>query len=237
MRGINRQSIFEDEEDKQRFIETLAHYKTVSCYQLFAYCLMDNHVHLLLAERKEPIATIIKRVSSSYVLWFNKKYGRCGHLFQERFKSENVDNDSYFLNVLRYIHQNPLKAHIVKDIAEYKWSSYLGYTRKTDNIDQEYVFKIFSDTSTEALKQFEQFSRENNTDSCLEIEEAKVVMNDEQLREAIKKRFGMEAIKIKNEARQQQDMILKEIKSSANNISTRQLARITGLSQTRIWKV
>jgi len=117
MRGINRQSIFEDEEDKHKFIETFARYTEISCYRLFAYCLMDNHIHILLEEQKEPLAMIMKRISSSYVLWFNRKYGRCGHLFQERFKSETVDNDRYFLTVLRYIHQNPLKAKLVKDIS------------------------------------------------------------------------------------------------------------------------
>lgn len=236
MRGINRQSIFTDEEDKQNFIEALVRYKEISCYQLFAYCLMDNHVHILLAEQEEPIATIIKRISSSYVMWFNKKYGRCGHLFQERFKSEIVDNDTYFLTVLRYIHQNPLKAHMVKDIAEYKWSSYLGYTGESEIINREYVLEIFSGQSTEAIKRFEQFSLESNTDICLEIEDVKTVMSDEQLRKVIKERFEIEAIKLRDEIRHKQDLILKEIKSIASNISTRQLARITGLPQTRIWR-
>jgi len=98
MRGINRQSIFESEEDKHKLIETFARYKEISCYRLFAYCLMDNHIHILLEEQKEPIAMIMKRISSSYVLWFNRKYGRCGHLFQERFNADtgNYHRGQYF---------------------------------------------------------------------------------------------------------------------------------------------
>ena len=85
LRGINRQDIFEDKEDRQRFIETIKHYKTVSQYEIYGYYLMSNHVHLLVGEKDESLATAIKRISGSYVYWYNKKYGRCGHLFQERY--------------------------------------------------------------------------------------------------------------------------------------------------------
>ncbi|WP_442596711.1 transposase [Neobacillus sp. D3-1R] len=109
LRGINRQTIFEDDEDRQKFLETLKKYKDISQFQLYSYCLMDNHVHLLVREMEETLSDAIKRVSSSYVYWYNFKYERVGHLFQERFKSENVENTSYFLTVLRYIHQNPVR--------------------------------------------------------------------------------------------------------------------------------
>jgi putative transposase len=104
LRGINRQIIFEDEEDKTRFLETLRKYKDISKYQLYVYCLMDNHIHLLVKESGETISEAIKRISSSYVYWYNTKYERCGHLFQDRFKSEIVENTTYFFTVLRYIY-------------------------------------------------------------------------------------------------------------------------------------
>jgi len=114
LRGINKQIIFEDNEDKERLLDTLKRYKPVSNYELYGYCFMDNHIHILIKETTEPISMVVKRISGSYVAWFNWKYGRCGHLFQERFKSEAVENDAYFLTVLRYIHQNPVKAGLVK---------------------------------------------------------------------------------------------------------------------------
>jgi REP element-mobilizing transposase RayT len=119
LRGINRQSIFEDDEDRLTLLASLKRYKEISQCRIFAYCLMDNHVHILLQEIKEPIGMIIQRISSSYVMWYNRKHERCGHLFQERFKSEAVETDSYFLTVLRYIHQNPIKAKIVNDTADW----------------------------------------------------------------------------------------------------------------------
>ena len=104
LREINRQTIFEEDEHKSKSIETLAKYKKVSSFELYAYCLMDNHVHLLVKEMGESISTALKRISSSYVYWYNMKYERCGHLFQELFKSENVEDDACFTTVLRYIH-------------------------------------------------------------------------------------------------------------------------------------
>lgn len=95
LRGINRQSIFEDDEDRVKLIESFARYKEVSQCRIFAYCLMDNHIHILLQEVKEPISKILQRVSSSYVIWYNRKHERCGHLFQERFRSEAVETNSY----------------------------------------------------------------------------------------------------------------------------------------------
>ena len=123
LRGINQQTIFEDEEDYLKFIETLKEYKAVSGYKVFAYCLMSNHIHILIKVEKEDLDLIMKRIGGSYVYWYNWKYYRKGHLFQDRFKSEVVEDDAYFLTVLRYIHQNPVKAGIIKNIDQYKYSS------------------------------------------------------------------------------------------------------------------
>lgn len=135
LRGTNRQNIFEDDEGRQKLLETIRHYKTVSEYEVYAYCIMSNHIHLLIKEITEPLSLAIKRISSSYVYWYNWKHERCGHLFQERFKSEPINDNQYFLTVLRYIHQNPTKAGLSKNIDEYKWSScheYIGKAKVTD---------------------------------------------------------------------------------------------------------
>ncbi|WP_198543854.1 transposase [Petroclostridium xylanilyticum] len=88
---------------------------------------MNNHIHLLLKEGKEAISQAMKRIGASYVYWYNMKYERYGHLFQDRYKSEKVEDDKYLLTVLRYIHQNPIKAGIVEEAIKYKWSSYIEY--------------------------------------------------------------------------------------------------------------
>ena len=116
LRGINQQQIFEDEEDYNTFIKILEEVQQKSKFELFAYCLMGNHVHLMIKEGEENIETIFKRIGGKYVYYYNTKYERAGHLFQDRFKSEPIDTDSYFMVVLRYIHQNPIKAKICSNI-------------------------------------------------------------------------------------------------------------------------
>ena len=137
LRGVNKQQVFEDEEDYIRFLNVLrrqtqpdvdAQGQTFQprCH-VYAYCLMGNHVHLLLKEGSETIGNIKKRIASSYVYYYNHKYDRVGHLFQERFKSQPVNDFSYFTTLLRYIHQNPLKAMLVDSMDEYEWSSWQEY--------------------------------------------------------------------------------------------------------------
>jgi len=145
LRGINKQRIFEDTQDYHKFLETIKISKDKSGYTLFAYCLMSNHVHLLIKEGKESLGNSFRRIGASFVYWYNWKYSRCGHLFQDRYKSEPVETDSYFLTVLRYIHQNPIKAGIVKEIGQYPWSSYQEYITKPEICDTAFALKLFSE--------------------------------------------------------------------------------------------
>ncbi|MBT9153211.1 MAG: hypothetical protein DDT35_01440 [Firmicutes bacterium] len=128
VRGINKQKIFLHAHDKARYLDALWRAKEGSKCSIYAYCLMSNHVHLLLSEGDETIGEVMKRIGSSYALGFNQKYERIGHLFQDRFMSEPVETDDYMLAALRYIHQNPVKAGMVTACDEYMWSSYIAYT-------------------------------------------------------------------------------------------------------------
>ena len=140
MRGINRQDIFEDKEDYVRFLlcmqqmleplDDLGNRLPPLC-TFYAYCLMSNHVHLLIKTHHEDIGATIKHLAVMYALYFNRKYSRAGHLFQDRFKSEPVNDMEYFTTLLRYIHQNPLKAGIVQSVSDYPWSSWQEYTGET----------------------------------------------------------------------------------------------------------
>jgi len=109
IRGINQQNIFSGDEDYEKFIAIFSKYHKKSEYEIYAYCLMGNHAHLLIKEGKEALSHAMKRIGTSYVSWYNWQYNRKGHLFQDRYKSEPVEDDVYFLTVLRYIHQNPSK--------------------------------------------------------------------------------------------------------------------------------
>ena len=116
---------------------------------------MGNHVHLLIKEGKETLSNTMKRIGASYVYWYNWQYNRKGHLFQDRFKSEAVEDDAYFLMVLRYIHQNPLKAGLTNDIASYKWSSYKEYMTETKIVNVDFVLSLFDKEKDKAIEKFE----------------------------------------------------------------------------------
>lgn len=122
LRGVNRMRIFVDEADYLYLLDRMHQMKEHA--EIFAFCLMSNHIHILMRAVDEPIGMVMKRVTSSYVYYFNHKYDRVGHLFQERFKSQPVEDDEYFVTLLRYIHQNPVKAGMVSSAEFYRWSSW-----------------------------------------------------------------------------------------------------------------
>ena len=225
LRGINQQQIFEDEEDNEKFIQVLKDCKAISEYKILAYCLMGNHVHLLLKIEKEPIEQVFKRICGRYVYWYNVKYQRVGHLFQDRFKSEPVEDDAYLLTVIRYIHQNPVKAGLCGKIEDYKFSSYNDFVSKSWLVDTDFIFQIIS------KKEFVRYNNAENMDKCLEIEdEKKIRVTDEQANIIIEKYTNCKSVsefqKLDSVSRDEYIAILKE-----NGLSIRQISRLTGTSK------
>jgi len=174
IRGNRKQDIFLEDEDKSRFIKILKKVKQKGEYELFAYCLMNNHVHLLIKEKNEQISQTMKRINVSYVNYFNQKYQQIGHLFQGRFKSEPIEDETYLLAVLSYIHNNPLNAFIVKNLEEYTWSSYCLYTKKLSHqdflINKENILSLFSPDKDRAIDLFIRYHRQNRLEKSNIIE-------------------------------------------------------------------
>lgn len=123
LRGVNRDALFLEDEDCQRFLFALFQAKQASGCLVLAYCLMPNHVHLVLEQGNEAIGISVKRLGVRYAGWFNRKYGRVGHLFQDRFRSQPVEDDAYFITLLRYVWNNPVAAGLVTRPEEFRWSS------------------------------------------------------------------------------------------------------------------
>ena len=143
-RGVNQFDIFEDDEDMYVFMTVLKSCKERSDFKLHAFCLMPNHVHLLMETNQEPLEIIFKRLGSKYAGWYNLKYERVGHLFQDRFRSEKVETEAYFRTVLRYSIQNPMKAHMEDKPGTYKWSSYLADEKGAGTLaDTQYAIDLF----------------------------------------------------------------------------------------------
>lgn len=228
VRGINRQNIFTDTADRYKFLDLVKQYKPKCGYSIFAYCLMDNHVHLVLKEGEEPLEGFMKRIGVSYVSWYNGKYNRIGHLFQDRYKSEVIEDDKYLLEVIRYVHQNPVKAGITTDPGSYPWSSYLEYLGSADITDTAFILGMLSLNDNKAQKLFMDYMGENGRNDTDLAE--KVRLTDEAAREMIEHLLGdFSTEELANMDKEQRNALLGKLKGGAG-LSIRQIARITGLT-------
>lgn len=229
IRGINRQIIFEDKDDKIQYLKTLKRYKAISKYKLYGYCLMDNHIHLLCKEIDESISNVVKRISSSYVHWYNAKYERSGHLFEGRFKSETVEEVRYFLTVLRYIHQNLLKAGVSKSVLNCKWTSIREYLDKPNLVDTELALQLFSHDEKKAIELFKAYSCGLNKENGLEIKNS-VKIADQEVLEIMRSLGIPNSSSLQQMNKKDRDKLLKKLKE-IEGVTIRQVARITGISK------
>ena len=129
-RGDNRELIFLDATDYQQYLLLLRRYKDRLGFKLHAYALMPNHIHVILEPAPEmTVSRILQCLTITYTKWFNRRYGRVGHVFQGRFHSRLIEKDAYLLVASRYVHLNPVRAQLARRPADYPWSSYHEYVR------------------------------------------------------------------------------------------------------------
>lgn len=155
-RGANHQKIFSDDSDYQYIAALIKMTQNKYGFKLHAYCFMTNHYHLLLETENEHISKIMKQIDEFYTRYYNVKYHRDGALFRGRFKSCEVKEDSYFLQTSRYISLNPVKAGMVENPEQYKWSSFRTYIGAvTDQITStERTLQYFKDSSCTLYRDF-----------------------------------------------------------------------------------
>ncbi len=222
LRGINKQNIFEETEDYEKMRFLLQQNIALGGIELYGYCLMSNHIHLLLKEGSEPLENTMKRLASKYAVWFNTKYSRLGHLFQDRFKSETVEDPPYFLTVLRYIHFNPVKAGLTKRPDEYTYSSYTCYFGEENFVDTE---KAFSYMPKEMLLEFH---NAGCWDTCMDMPEAVMPRLTEEQATAEMRRITKcdSSAEFQALPRDKRDKMIAKMKTKG--LSIRQISRLTG---------
>ncbi len=164
-RGNRRQGIFRDERDLKRFLACLSDCKTRFALRLYAYALMKKHVHLLVEVETVSLSKIMQSLLFRYTQYFNRRYGEVGHLFQGRFKAIVCDKDAYLLELVRYIHLNPVRARIVRRPEDYAWTGHLKYLGKEgeDLIDEGFVLEQLSNNRKLARRRYRHFVREGMT--------------------------------------------------------------------------
>lgn len=228
-RGVNKQRIFEDSADFDKFLSVLRKYQNTCDYKIIAYCLMSNHIHLLLKTGTMPMGRIFQHISPSFVCWYNKKYERVGNLFQSQFKSRPVNDCSQLMTVIRYIHQNPVKAAICSHPGQYDYSSFKDYF-DNDLIDSSFVLSAVSPDF------FFSYNCAENDDRCLDIEDEQPRLDDER---AAKIMYRLSGCSNASEFQKLEEHLRNEVLYDLwmAGISVSQASRITGISCGVIRKV
>lgn len=231
LRGNGKQDIFLDEQDYKKFIKEIVKTKEKYGYELYAYCLMTNHVHLVIYDKNDMLSKIFQSLAVSYSAYFSKKYEKVGHLFQNRFLSKEVETSKYLMQVCRYIHQNPMKAKIL-NVDNYKWSSYKEYITKPYIVDTKILMKLFGENKKDAVKNFIVYNkgRAESINDYLEFEFINK-MADEQAKGKIKEILEMDDLeKLKEYNFKIRDEKIRKLKN-LKGVSKSQISRVLGLNR------
>lgn len=220
-KGLNGQTLFEDDSDYEKMTDIISDIKEEKEFKVYAYALMSDHVHLFIHEREAgDIKKIMHKLLTRYAGYYNFKYTRSGPLIENRYKSEPIEDEVYYLSLVRYIHQN------ASDMTGYKWSSYKSYIDGDGIADTDDVLDMFSRDGEEAVKLFVEFHQDTEMTDFF-ISETKR-LTDEQLKRKMRGVLGeeIEISKLPKKERDEKLAILRD-----NGFTIGELERITGISR------
>jgi REP element-mobilizing transposase RayT len=231
-RGTGRQIIFEDDADRRVFLDICASALGRYSAELYAWCLMSNHVHLVVHATMDNLASFMKSLCGQYARYFNKKSERSGHLFQERYRSEAIADEQYLLTVVRYVHNNPEKAGIC-EARDYPWSSYHEYAGTPELSSTELVLDLIGGASELAS-----FHREYASSDCIDIAEQNRVatLSDDRAANYAQEILGRDTfLGIKGLDRAERNSALVQLRNAG--FSIRQVERLTGIGRGVIFRI
>ena len=194
-RGNQGQAIFKDHPDRLRYLDLLEESQRRFKYSLYAYVLMDNHVHHLIQIGQTPLAKVMQNILFRYTRYWNVKYKKNGHLFQGRYKAILCDKDSYLLELIRYLHLNPVRSKIVKDPNRYPWSSHKAYLEGVGEkwVAVDEILPLFAKTPAQAVTAYRRFVHDGlhvgHRDDLYDVVE-QTYLGDEQFVEAVEERVS-----------------------------------------------
>lgn len=238
-RGIDRQDIFYDDKDKRIFLKQLKEVKQKFEFEVYAYCLMYNHIHLVIRVQNGLISKIIQSLEIRYSQYFNNRYDRTGHLFENRFRSKNVEDKQYLLDVCRYVHRNPESAGISSTV-NYKWSSYNEYIGSAILVNKKILLHYFED-KIENFVDFTTNKRRNIYQDIKESLEYELInsFNDEEIKDIIIKKYRFNSINDFSKLNKfEKEEIIFDLKKLPGTNKT-QLSRVIRVSRRiieRIWE-
>ena len=221
-RGIGKQVLFEEPDDYHFYLNKLHEYCSECDVSIYAYCLMTNHVHLLVCDHEGSLSTLMKKLGVSYAGYFNKKYCRSGHLFQDRYFSTPITSEQQLLAALRYILNNPKKAGIC-EADSYPWSSYELYDSQSSFVDASILRDMLGER-----KEYEAFVRAGEADSGMEFEPFR--KDDEWAKSVIRDLLNVESgTVLQTMSISERNACIRALKS--HGLSVRQIERLTGIGR------
>lgn len=237
VQGRRLEKIFALTEDKELYLDTLLRYKQKTGVTLYAYCILENHAHLVLREaREEDISSFMRRVGVSYAYWYRRQHpewppGR--ELFRGRYMSEPIESEERLLETVRYVHQEPVRLKLAKAMEEYAWSSYRLYQKAGSFIDSRLLLDSlhFSGGYTRYMQEEVRGGR------FLEEVPLKYGRSDEEARQLLQKELqkrGADSLKILED--EEKNEVLRRLRKG-EEISIQQLCRITGISRGKIQRL
>lgn len=237
LRSVNQHIIFEEDTDYRKFLLILSDCKKKYDIDIYAYCLMDNHIHLLIRLPSDKLSIFFKSFETTFVRWYNNKYFRSGHLFQDRFYSSAIESKQAFLSTLIYIHNNPVKANMCRYASEYRWSSNNAfYGAKNPLVNVSFVYKVAG--SKDSLLHY--FAKETDAldDKLFENDhpETKHFLTDEAALAIFKSVTHLSSISdVPTLKRLERNEYVRKLKKKG--LTVKQIARVMDISATTIKRI
>lgn len=230
--GIKKEKIFYKDDYKEKYIKLIKFFKEKQKIEIINYCVMNNHVHIIIyTEDIDELTIFMRKLNTTYALHYNKSENRVGYVFRNRFESKEIYNQDYLTKCIKYVHMNSVKAGITKTEGEYKYSSYNDYINKKGIITDELLQKIFN-SKYNYLKEFLKIEYDEELFEELEKEE----LTNEKLKEQIEQFIKKEQVtlgELKNDKR-----LIKKLYNTMKLKPTKaKLGECIGLSRTRISKI
>lgn len=237
LRSVNQHIIFEEDSDYQKFLYILRDSKKKYSIDIYAYCIMDNHIHMLIKSSPENLAPFFQSLGTRFAQWYNNKYARIGHLFQDRYFSTAIENDSSFLSALVYIHNNPVKANICLYPSEYRFSSYNAYYgAKNPLVNISYAHDIVG--SREELQKYFSNPTPSNQEDLIDVGEQQKLFytTDENAIQIFKDVTHLNSVsEIAHVNKVQRNAFIRELRD--RGVTVKQIARIIDVSPKTVTRI
>lgn len=239
MRGNNRESVFQKYEQKHYFAELLKNTEMDSPLEIASYCIMNNHVHILAYGEIEDLSEAFKKINIQYAMVYNIKNERVGHVFQDRFRSETVRDDTYFLQVIRYIHNNPVTAKIIEKPEEYIWTSYREFLARRPTVVSPNQMDFINGLFAHNLEHFKEFHFNRDYNEYLDTDED-IEQNRSEIIRAIFKDISSssenkEISSLLNSEEAKKEAVRKLLKETS--LSHRRIASLIGVNSSMVHRI